>query len=135
MLKGDFRFWIQKILKIKLHYFANDVSFLYEWIGLHPIKPAHDFLRARDSRKQYFLRLFQTYPDLQNLFRGLEKMPAAELRQSKRMAAHGATFMSAISNFVDNLEDSETLLELLDSTARNHKTRGIEKNTFKVRHV
>ena len=62
-------------------------------------------------------------------------MTAAELRQSKRMATRGATFISAISKFVDNLDDSEKLLDLLDSTGGNHKTLGIEKDTFKVRVV
>lgn len=79
-----------------------------------------------------FCRLFKKYPVTQSLFRAFKDVDPETLYENKQIAAHGSTVMAAISSVVDNLDDSDTLCEILKTTGRNHKNRGIKKEYFEV---
>ena len=78
-------------------------------------------------------RLFNTHPETQKEFKAFAGRDPETLRENSRMAAHSSSFMSAISNIVDNLNDPSTLNELLKTTGRNHSRRGMKKEYFEVR--
>ena len=52
-------------------------------------------------------------------------MPLNELTGNKRLLAHANSVLYAISSLVDNLDDPETLVEMLHKLAANHFKRGI----------
>ncbi|XP_042887295.1 globin-like [Penaeus japonicus] len=78
----------------------------------------------------FFLELFRTEPELQTRFKGFANKTEEELKTNKRLAAHASTVMLAITGLVDNLDDVTCLVEMLNSTALNHKRRGIPKEDF-----
>ncbi|XP_076041209.1 globin-like [Oratosquilla oratoria] len=80
----------------------------------------------------FFMALFQTHPHLQNRFRGFKGKTIEELRVNKRLVAHGSTVLMAVTSLVDNLDDVSVLVELLKTTGKNHKDRGVQKNDFEL---
>ncbi|CAL4141546.1 unnamed protein product [Meganyctiphanes norvegica] len=80
----------------------------------------------------FFMKLFEEEPDLQQRFASFRDKDLSELRTNKRMAAHATTVMTAIQACVDNLDDVETLVELLKTTGVNHEKRGIPKEDFEL---
>lgn len=52
-------------------------------------------------------------------------MPLNELTGNKRLLAHANSVLYAITSLVDNLDDPETLVEMLHKLAANHFKRGI----------
>ncbi|CAL4161331.1 unnamed protein product, partial [Meganyctiphanes norvegica] len=80
----------------------------------------------------FFMKLFEEQPDLQQRFPSLRDKMLSELRTNKRMAEHATTVMTAIQALVDNLDDVETLVEMLKSTGVNHDRRGIPKEDFEI---
>ncbi|XP_018008187.1 cytoglobin-2 [Hyalella azteca] len=79
---------------------------------------------------QFFLRLFERHPNIQKKFSGFDGKPLAVLQEDKRLRAHATTVMNAINSVVESLGDPETLVEILKTTGKNHKRRGIEKTHF-----
>lgn len=80
----------------------------------------------------FFLAMFEAEPELQTRFKGFAGKSKAELRNSKRLVAHGTTVLMAISSLVDNLDDVSVLVELLKNIAANHKERGIPYHDFQL---
>nr|CBN88274.1 hemoglobin [Carcinus maenas] len=79
-----------------------------------------------------FLTMFQEEPVLQTRFKGFAGKSIEELKNSKRLAAHGTTVVMAITAMVDNLEDVSVLVELLKNTGANHRDRGVPKGDFEL---
>ena len=69
----------------------------------------------------------------QDLFAGIRGIKPEDLPTSKKVAAHGLVFMSAMETLVENIEDKETLEELLRKIAVRHNTFGITVRDYKVR--
>uniref|UniRef100_A0A0P4W708 Globin domain-containing protein n=1 Tax=Scylla olivacea TaxID=85551 RepID=A0A0P4W708_SCYOL len=80
----------------------------------------------------FFLAMFEAEPVLQTRFKGFAGKTKEELKSNKRLAAHGTTVFMAITSLVDNLEDISVLVELLKSTADNHRQRGVPKEDFEL---
>ncbi|XP_042230174.1 globin-like [Homarus americanus] len=78
----------------------------------------------------FFLRLFREEPQLKTRFKGFMNKTEDQLRENKRLAAHGTTVLTAITSMVDNLDDVGVLVELLQTTGVNHKNRGIPKQDY-----
>lgn len=78
----------------------------------------------------FFMKLFEEHPDIQTSFASFRDKELSELRTNKKMAAHAVTVMTAIQACVDNLNDVETLVEMLKSTGVNHDRRGIPRKDF-----
>ncbi|KAG7164355.1 Globin-like [Homarus americanus] len=64
----------------------------------------------------FFLRLFREEPQLKTRFKGFMNKTEDQLRENKRLAAHGTTVLTAITSMVDNLDDVGVLVELLQTT-------------------
>lgn len=80
----------------------------------------------------FFMKLFGEQPDLQSRFASFREKDLEELRTNKKMASHAVTVMTAIQACVDNLNDVETLVELLKTTGVNHDQRGIPREDFEI---
>ena len=59
-------------------------------------------------------------------------VPREELKTSKKLAAHGLLFMSAVDAVVANMEEMEVLEELLRKVAVRHNQFGITKLDYQV---
>ncbi|KAK7070956.1 oxygen carrier activity protein [Halocaridina rubra] len=80
----------------------------------------------------FFLEMFRRQPVLQTRFKGFAGKSEDELKNSRRLAAHGSTVMLAINNLVENLDDLDTLVDLLKTTGDNHFRRGVPKGDFEL---
>ena len=59
------------------------------------------------------------------MFKDFDGLTIEEMRSSKKLGAHALSFMYALKSFMDNLDDSDTLEELVRKNAINHATRGV----------
>lgn len=69
---------------------------------------------------------------LQSRFKPFAGKPIEELINSKRLAAHAATVMSALDSYITNLDDINMVVEMLQTTGLNHKNRNVKKSDFEV---
>ncbi|CAG2111741.1 unnamed protein product [Medioppia subpectinata] len=67
-----------------------------------------------------FLRFFDENPTYQGLFKAFKDVPKAELRGNKRFLAHVTSVMYTLSMIVDNIDETEVLVEMLTKMADNH---------------
>ena len=75
-------------------------------------------------------RFFHAYPDYQKLFKGFAHVPLDQLRGNKRVEAHAKAVLYAITQLVDNLDDTELVIEMLKKQGRNHQNRKIDSTKF-----
>jgi len=75
-------------------------------------------------------RFFTANPSYQANFKSFKDVPISELRGNKKVQAHANSVLYAISALVDNLDDPECLVAMLNKTASNHFTRGIDITMF-----
>ena len=78
--------------------------------------------------------MFKAHPEIQKEFKAFVGRDPDSLKKNPRLVAHASTVMSAVSNVVDNLNDPATLVEILKTTAVNHRIRGVKKEYFEVSH-
>lgn len=64
------------------------------------------------------------------MFAAIKTVPISELRGNKRLLAHATSVMYAISSLVDNLDDTELLVEMLQKVGTNHARRHITLEMF-----
>ncbi|CAG0906541.1 unnamed protein product, partial [Darwinula stevensoni] len=79
---------------------------------------------------RFFCHLFDTFPEFQDLFVAVRGVAPEELKTSKKLAAHGLFFMSAVEAFVANMEELEVLEELLRKMAARHNQFGLTKADY-----
>ncbi|CAG0894154.1 unnamed protein product [Darwinula stevensoni] len=79
----------------------------------------------------FFCHLFDTYPEYQDLFVAVRGVPPEELKTSKKLAAHGLLFMTAVDAVVANMEEQEILEELMRKMAARHNPFGLTKADYK----
>ncbi|XP_054714517.1 globin-like [Uloborus diversus] len=77
-----------------------------------------------------FLKFFDMFPDYQLLFKAFANTPRNELSKNVKLAAHATSVMYAISSLVDNLQDTECLVELLSKIGHSHRPRNLNKDHF-----
>ncbi|CAG2169122.1 unnamed protein product [Oppiella nova] len=77
-----------------------------------------------------FIRFFDENPTYQQLFKSFKNVPKSELRGNKKVLAHGTNVLYAISMLVDNIDDTEVLVEMLTKLGRNHGNRRISYDMF-----
>lgn len=75
-------------------------------------------------------RFFAENPSYQKLFKALKDVPHSELKDNKKMLAHATNVMYAVTMLVDNIDDTEVLVEMLSKLARNHSRRKISVEMF-----
>ncbi|KAK3101356.1 hypothetical protein FSP39_002988 [Pinctada imbricata] len=91
-----------------------------------PARKLESTFRKEHRKKnaiELFMILFQdpnNGRDAQNLFAELKDVPTDKLRTNKTMAGHAVTVFHAIDSFMEYIEDSDTLVELVKKQAINH---------------
>lgn len=75
-------------------------------------------------------RFFTANPSYQSLFSSLKDIPLSEIHGNKKIQAHANNVLYALSSLVDNLDDTECLVEMLKKLGGNHSRRGIEYSMF-----
>jgi len=78
------------------------------------------------------LSFFTNYPEYQRKFRGFADVPLDQLRENKRLKAHGFTVLSSIDGLVNNMDDPDVLSELLFKIGQNHSKRQLKTGDFQV---
>ncbi|CAG2174255.1 unnamed protein product [Oppiella nova] len=75
---------------------------------------------VKGNGSDLFLRLFDENPTYQGLFKAFKDVPKAELRGNKRFVAHVTNVMYNLSMLVDNIDDTDVLVEMLAKMGDNH---------------
>ncbi|CAG2114399.1 unnamed protein product [Medioppia subpectinata] len=79
---------------------------------------------------QLFIDFFTKHPTYQQNFKSLANIPLSELGSSKRLLAHTTGVMYALTSLVDNLDDTEVVVEMLAKTGDNHRRRRLDVRAF-----
>lgn len=77
-------------------------------------------------------RYFRKHPESQQRFSAFKDVPVEELKGSSKLQAHANSVMYAVTAVVDNLDDSECLVEMLRKLGLNHAGHMVTKQEFKV---
>jgi len=72
------------------------------------------------------------YPHNQKLFLNFANASTAELRKSKKFAAHASNVMFSIAGLVDALDDTEVLVELCAKVSNSHARHHVPPQAFDV---
>lgn len=75
-------------------------------------------------------RFFTENPTYQENFKSFKDVPLSELRGNKKLLAHATNVIYAITMLVDNIEDTEVLVEMLQKLSKNHARRQIKLEHF-----
>jgi hemoglobin-like flavoprotein len=76
-----------------------------------------------------FVRFFTENPTFLSNF-SFKDIPVSEFKGNKKVLAHAYAVMYALTSLVDNLEDTECIVEMLTKLSVNHNTRGITIEQF-----
>ncbi|BFZ10645.1 hypothetical protein BsWGS_13684 [Bradybaena similaris] len=79
---------------------------------------------------EFFMQLFEAYPVIQDRFELFKGKPLDELRTSPKMKAHATSVFYALTSYVENVDDPETLVGLVQKIAVTHVGRGIPSDDF-----
>lgn len=74
----------------------------------------------REDGPAVFMALFVRYPAYQKLFAPFAEVDISVLPSDPRLTAHSVSFAYFMTSIVDNLDDPQTLTELVRKLARNH---------------
>ncbi|GBN68541.1 hypothetical protein AVEN_175511-1 [Araneus ventricosus] len=82
-----------------------------------------------------FLRIsaywfFEVHPEYKKLFKGFAHVPKAELPQNGKLLGHALSVMYALNSIVDNLNDPESLVQVLEKIGISHGPRNITGTHF-----
>ncbi|XP_063397985.1 globin-like [Mytilus trossulus] len=72
-----------------------------------------------------FVKLFTLYPDAISRFKDFNGLTLEEVKVHKKLRAHALSVIYALKSFIDNLDDVETLVELVKKNASNHVERKV----------
>lgn len=75
--------------------------------------------------------LFTRHPQYQKYF-SFRDVPVSKLKHDKRLKAHAYGAFLALQEIVENLENTEKLIDLLSSLGEDHSKRNIPKQAFWV---
>lgn len=79
---------------------------------------------------EYFIQLFQAYPNIKAFFKVFDDMDWEEIRKSAKLRAHTINFKNGVGSFIENLDDPECLVVLIEKQSANHFRRKISANEF-----
>lgn len=78
----------------------------------------------------FMLRLFKNQPAIRQKFKTLTKLSEEELPNSPTLNAHVIVFGTTVTTWVDKLDDTETLVALIQKMTDSHVVRGINDVTL-----
>ncbi|XP_064107702.1 cytoglobin-2-like [Macrobrachium nipponense] len=67
-----------------------------------------------------FIGLFETHPDVQEVFIPFRGLPMEEVQQSKELRSHALRVMGFVEKAVRRLEEPEKLVPLIQECGKNH---------------
>ena len=79
-----------------------------------------------------YYRYVNKYPADIEFFKMFQGLSAEELRSSAQMRADAEIYMTAMTSFVDNLDDKDCFDYLAKKVASSHYKMGIRLQQFKV---
>ncbi|GJQ73526.1 glob1 [Trypoxylus dichotomus] len=82
---------------------------------------------------ELFKLFFKHKPEYQNYF-PFRGVPMDELTHDPKLKAHAISVMYALSSIIDNLDNSDVLVNLLQKTGESHRRRKIPEESFNVLH-
>ncbi|RWS14490.1 globin-like protein [Dinothrombium tinctorium] len=85
---------------------------------------------AKENSVDLFIRFFTENPSYQKMFKSFADVPMQELRGNKKIAAHAAQVVFAISALVQFIDDTDCLVEQLDKIAERHQKRKVTPKMF-----
>lgn len=74
--------------------------------------------------------LFESNPSHQRHFEAFKDVPLKDLPSNRKFQAHCTSVMYALTSVVDNLDDTECLVEMLTKLGQNHHRHGITRQEF-----
>ena len=77
--------------------------------------------------------MFTRYPQTKQLFRSFKDTPLSDLEQKPALRAHAHGFMKEFSGYIENLEETETLVCAIENNAVRHYGRGVTVDFYEVR--
>ena len=80
----------------------------------------------------FFLRLFETHPNIQDTFPTFKGVSLDELMNSRSLYLHAKRVMAAVESTISALDDAEVLVESLTNLGRRHRCWSIREEHFKV---
>lgn len=79
-------------------------------------------------------RLYTLYPASIERFPLFRGKTVEEISKHPKLPAHAMSVMYALASYVDNIYDTDLLVELVKKTAVSHIGRGVGSEDFKVSH-
>lgn len=84
----------------------------------------------------HFGRLFNNHPDVKTTFSSLTHMTNEEILESPVLRAHMLVFGNTVNTWIRQLDDTDTLVALIQKLADSHVIRGIKNpQFFRVRNM
>ncbi|XP_077989970.1 cytoglobin-like [Glandiceps talaboti] len=81
----------------------------------------------------FFIRIFTQLPEAKKLFKNLEGIDDLEkLAKHPRLKAHGLRVMAAVNSWIEYLDDSEVLIQLLVDIGISHAKHKIPEKYFEA---
>lgn len=77
-----------------------------------------------------FMEYFTKYPQYVKHFKAFRDIDLDVLRTHPRLKAHGTTVVNALDVVIDSLEDTDTVVALLEKIGRDHDRRGLSTPAF-----
>jgi hypothetical protein len=90
------------------------------------------YLVALQYRMFVLCRFFEANPSHQKHFKSFKDVPLKDLPSNPKFQAHCTSVMYALTSVVDNLDDTECLIEMLTKLGQNHQRHGISRQEFIV---
>lgn len=84
----------------------------------------------RANGVDFFIAFFKAHPTYQKYFKSFAEVPMDQLKENRKLHAHGFSVMYAISSMVNNLDDIDCLVEILTKTGHSHAGRHIKIQHF-----
>jgi len=76
------------------------------------------------------MMFFEANPSFQGYFKSFKDVPKEDLPTNPKFQAHATNVMYAFTSVVDNLDDTECLVEMLIKLGQNHNRHGISRQGF-----
>lgn len=77
-------------------------------------------------------RVFTQYPEAQEKFKDFRGLTIEEVQVHKKLRAHALSVVYALKSFIDNLDDTETMEQLVRKIARSHYERTVTAEQIQV---
>nr|8OUP_A Chain A, Nerve hemoglobin [Spisula solidissima]8OUP_B Chain B, Nerve hemoglobin [Spisula solidissima]8OUP_C Chain C, Nerve hemoglobin [Spisula solidissima]8OUP_D Chain D, Nerve hemoglobin [Spisula solidissima]CAJ31107.1 nerve hemoglobin [Spisula solidissima]CAJ31108.1 nerve hemoglobin [Spisula solidissima] len=78
----------------------------------------------------FFVKLFETYPNIKAYFKSFDNMDMSEIKQSPKLRAHSINFCHGLNSFIQSLDEPDVLVILVQKLTVNHFRRKIAVDRF-----